>query len=94
LIPKDLGDKMLKMQDAYAQYCKSVDANVAAFRLEAGGNRKRYAEQVLLSGDWTAPYFNLWENKARNAREWIKTTCKKSKLSAGSLDTILSRLAL
>lgn len=94
LIPKDLGDKMLKMQGAYAQYCKSIDENAKRFREEAAGNRKRYAEQVMLSGDWTAPYFNLWENKARSAREWIKTTCEKSKLSAGSLDTILSRLAL
>jgi hypothetical protein len=94
IIPKDLADKMLKMQGAYAQYCKSIDDNAKRFREEAAGNRKRYAEQVMLSDDWTAPYFNLWENKAKSAREWIKTTCEKGKLSAGSLDTILSHLAL
>ena len=94
LIPKDLGDKMLKMQGAYAQYCKSIDDNAKRFRDEAAGNRKRYAEQVMLSGDWTAPYFNLWEKKASNTHKWIKMTCEKGKLSAGSLDTILSHLAL
>lgn len=94
LVPKDVGDKMMKMQEAYAQYCKNIDSNVAQFREEAAGNRKLFAEQVLLSGDWVAPYFGLWENRAPNAREWIKTTCEKNKLSGGSLDTILSKLAL
>lgn len=94
LVPKEVGEKMLKMQAAYAQYVKNIDENVARFRAEADGSRKRFAEQVMLSGDWTAPYFNLWENHARSAREWIRTTCEKSKLSSTSLDTILSKLAL
>jgi hypothetical protein len=94
LVPKDVGEKMLKMQSAYAQYCKSIDENAARYRENAAGNRKRYAEQVLLSGDWSAPYFNLWENRAQNTREWIKTTCERGMLSTRSLDTILSKLAL
>jgi len=94
LVPKDLGEKMLKMQGAYAQYCKSVDDAVARFKEEAAGNRKRYAELVLLSNDWSAPYFNLWENRARNTHEWIKGMADNKKLSSGALDTILSKLAL
>lgn len=94
LVPKEVADKMLKMQDAYAQYCKTLDANFERFRAEAAGNRRRFAEQVMLSGDWTAPYFNLWENRSRTTREWIKVTCEKSKLSDKTLDTILGRLAL
>jgi hypothetical protein len=94
LVPKDVGEKMLRMQGAYAQYCKGVDDNVARFMLDAAGSRKRFAEQVLLSGDWQAPYFNLWERRASSAREWIRSTCEKGKLSTGSLDVILSKLAL
>lgn len=92
LVTKEVGEKMLRMQGAYAQYCKSIDDNVERYRIEAAGNRKRFAEQVMLSGDWTAPYFNLWENRSRSAREWIRTTCEKSKLSDKSLDLILSKL--
>lgn len=94
LVPKDVGDKMLIMQGAYAQYCKSIDDRFNAFKLEADGSRKRFAEQVMLSGDWTPAYFNMWENKATSAREWIKMMCEKNKLSDGSLDAILARLAL
>lgn len=94
LVPKEVGDKMLKMQDDFAQYCRRIDDNVARFRAAAGTNRKQFAQHVMGSGDWTAPYFNLWENRSRNAREWIRTTCEKSKLSASSLDTILSKMAL
>jgi len=94
LVPKEVGEKMLKMQDSYAQYCKSIDANFEKFREEASGNRRRFAEQVMLSGDWTAPYFNLWENRSRNTMEWIRTTCDKNKLSPTTLDTIISKLAL
>ena len=94
LVPKEVGEKMLKMQDSYAQYCKSIDANFEKFREEASGNSRRFAEQVMLSGDWTAPYFNLWENRSRNTMEWIRTTCDKNKLSPTTLDTIISKLAL
>lgn len=94
LIPKELGDKMLKMQGAYAQFCKNIDEKFAMFSEDADGNRKRYAELVILSNDWSPVYFSLWEKKASSAREWIKTMCQKNKLSIGSLDAIISRLAL
>jgi len=92
LVEKDIGDKLLHIQDSFLKYCKSIDANVALFREEAGTSRKRFAEQVMLSGDWTAPYFNLWENRSRNALDWIRKTCEGSKLSNSSLDVILSKL--
>lgn len=92
LVPKEVGERMLKMQSAYAQYCRSVDDNFSRFHAEAAGNRKRFAEQVLLTNDWSAPYFNMWENRSRTAREWIKTTCEKNRLSVGTLDRILSLL--
>lgn len=94
LVPKDVGDKLLRMQGAYLQFCKSLDDNVKRFKVVASGSRKAYAEQVMASGDWSAPYFPLWEGKANSTREWIKVMCDKEKLSPTSLDSILSRLAM
>jgi len=94
IIPKEVGDKLLRIQHEFNQYCKKIDARVETFRVEACGSRKRFAEQVMLCGDWTAPYFNMFENKACNAREWFSVACKNNKLSASSLDVILSKLSL
>jgi hypothetical protein len=94
LVPKEVGDRLLNMQRAFGDYCKEVDGRAEEFRINADGSRKRYAEQVLLSGDWTAPYFNLWENRAKSAKEWIQANCRNNKLSATSLDTILAKLRL
>ena len=94
LITKEVGDKILRMQSAYAKWCKKIDKNFACFTLDAAGSRKRFAEQVILSGDWQAPYFNLWEKRAKSASEWIRLACEQGKLSSGSLDVILSRLDL
>ena len=94
LVPADVGERLLKMQAAYAGFCHIIDTNVTAFKLEAAGSRKRFAELVMLSGDWSAPYFSLWEGRAPSAREWVKAQCEKGKLSAGSLDTILAKLGV
>lgn len=94
LVPTDVGDRLRAMQRAFHAYCSEIDARFSEFKLEAAGSRKLFAEQVNRSGDWTAPYFNLWENRAPTSREWFQTACKNNKLSASSLDTILSKLAL
>lgn len=93
LVPADVHGRLLRMQTAFVAYCRCIDARVAAFKLAANGSRKAYAEQVKASGDWSAPYFNLWENRSKDAREWFTNACKNGKLSATSLDTILERLA-
>ena len=94
LVPADVQDKLRTMQAAFNDYCRDIDVKVAEYKAEAAGSRKRFAEQVLLAGGFTTVYFNLWENRALNAREWFAAACKNNKLSAGSLDSILSRLAL
>ena len=94
IVPKDVGDRLLDMQAKYAAYCKSIDTNFEEFRNEAAGNRKRYAEQVMLSHDWTGPYFGLWEGRARNAHEWFQRLAECGKLSSSSLDSILSRMSV
>lgn len=92
LLEKDVGDELLRMQSALARYCKVVDGNFAQFKEMASGSRKLFAEQVMLSGDWTPAYFNLWENKSPNALAWVKSMCERGKLSSSSLDTLLSKL--
>ncbi len=94
LVPKDVGDKMLKMQDDYARFCRNIDRNFAVFKANAAGSRKDFAQNVIASGDWTAPYFNLWEGRSDSGRGWIRNAAEKGKLSASSLDIILSRMAV
>jgi hypothetical protein len=94
LVPVDVQDRLRNMQRAFNDYCRGIDAKFAEYKAEAAGSRKRFAEQVLLAGGFTAPFFNLWENRAVNAREWFAAACKNNKLSAGSLDTILAALTL
>jgi hypothetical protein len=94
LVDEATATKMLKMQHELMLYCARVDENVDKFKFLASSSRKRFAEQVMQSGDWTAPYFNLWENRSRNTLEWIRSVCEKGKLSSSSLDTILSKLSL
>jgi len=94
LVPVDVQDKLRAMQRAFNDYCRDIDEKVAAYKAEANGSRKRYAEQVLLGGGFTAVYFNLWENRALNAREWFAAACKNNKLSDSSLDSILAKLNL
>jgi len=94
LVPREVQDKLLRMQFAFGQYCKDIDKRAEDFRAEANGSRKHYASLVTTCGDWTAPYFNLWENRAKNAREWFSSVCANGKLSDSSLDTILSKLTL
>lgn len=94
LVPKEVGDKMLRMQGAYAQLCKGIDSNFARFRTNAAGDRKLFAQQVTSSGDWAPPYFNMWEGRADNAHQWIRSAREKGKLSDSALDTILARMAV
>jgi hypothetical protein len=89
LIPKDVGDRILKMQDEYREYCRHADEVFESARKEAQGSRKRFAELVLASGTWCAPYFNIWEGRSPNVRTWIRQTCDAGKLSDKSLDVII-----
>ncbi len=95
LVEKDIGDKMLEMQVQYSHFCEKIDKNVTKFKLEAvqaTNPRKRFAEQVMLENDWTAPYFQLWENRAPGARALIKSMLESGKLSSTSLDTIIEKM--
>lgn len=94
LVPKEVGDKMLQMQAAYAQLCKDIDSNFARFSALAAGERKLFAQQVIASGDWPPPHFNMWEGRADNAHAWIKSAREKGKLSDSALDVILARMAV
>lgn len=92
LVEEDIGMKMLEIQDKFVRYCQNVDANFAKFKEEADTSRKRFAELVMLSGDWTAPYFNLWEGRAPTMLEWTRKMAESGKLSHSSLDVILDKM--
>lgn len=92
LVEEDIGNKMLEIQDKFIHYCHRVDARFLEFKEEAGTSRKRFAELVMLSGDWTAPYFNLWESRAPTMLEWIRKMAESGKLSHSSLDVIIDKM--
>lgn len=92
LVPKEVADKLLHMQEKYVRYCKEIDANVELFKERSAGSRKDFAMLVKSSGDWGAPYFNMYEGKVANAREWFKLACEKGKLSATNLDMIIDKM--
>lgn len=92
LIEADLAEKLLHIQDTFIRYCQRVDARFLEFKAEAGTSRKRFAELVMLSGDWTAPYFNLWESRAPSMLEWVRKTLESGKLSHSGLDVIIDKM--
>lgn len=91
LLPGDVADKLHAMQANYVAYCASIDEAFVRLKAEADGSRKRFAELVMLSGDWTPAYFQLWTGKATSTREWIRSMYDNGKLSATILDTLLER---
>lgn len=94
IVPKEVGDKMLRMQGAYAQLCHGIDHNFVRFKAAAAGDRKSFAHQVQASGDWSPPYYNMWEGRATSTHEWLRSMQQKGKLSDSTLDTILARMAV
>ena len=92
IVPKDVGDKMLLMQAAYARFCSTIDQAAARFKAEAAGSRKLYAEKVRESGLWAPPFFQLWEGKVADAHSWIRGNFDRNKLPDSSLDTILAHM--
>jgi len=92
LIAKDIAEMLQKMASDFSEYIVKVDKNFIEWRNLANGSRKEFAMKVMDSGDWTAPYFNLWENRAESASQWIQNMAKANKLSTTSLDTILKKI--
>jgi len=94
IVPKEVGDKMLQMQAAYGKFCGDIDRDAAQFRAAAAGSRKAYAVQVIASGRWTPPFFQLWEGKVSSTRELLRGNFDRGKLPASTIDAILSHLAI
>ena len=92
LVEADLAEKLLHIQDIFVHYCHDVDVRFAQYKEEAGSSRKRFAELVMLSDDWTAPYFNLWEGRASSMLEWTRKTLETGKLTHSNLDVIINKM--
>lgn len=92
LLPKDLATKYLEIQDRFGQYCKEADTRFKEFKIEAGEDRKRFAEQVMLSGDFSAPYFHVWEGRVVRVMDWFTQAEKADKLSDSTYDAILNKI--
>jgi len=94
LVEPDIRAELESMQVGVREYFKSIDRNFTEFKAGAASDRKSFAFQVMTSGDWTAPYFKLWEGKAPTALQWAQQQAEDKKLSDSSLDVILGKLNL
>lgn len=92
LIEKEIAEQLQKMANDLRLYISKIDKNFIEWKLFANGSRKEFAIKVTESGDWGAPYFNMWENRAKSASEWIQSMAKAGKLSTTSLDIILKKI--
>jgi hypothetical protein len=92
LVDKDIADELRRMQGTLRDYLRAIDDNFAAFKARAAGSRKDFALQVTSSGDWTPPYFNMWEGRAATALEWAQNAAANGKLSDSTLDLVLGKL--
>lgn len=92
IVDKDIADELRKMQVDLLAFLRTIDANFAEFKAKANGSRKDFALQVTAAGDWTPPYFNMWEGRASSALQWAQAAASNGKLSDSTLDLVLSRL--
>jgi hypothetical protein len=92
IVEKDIADELCRMQSALRDYMLSIDRNFSEFKARAAGSRKDFALMVTSSGDWTPPYFNMWEGRATTALGWAQAAAANGKLSDSTLDAILGRL--
>jgi len=92
LVEKDVGEKLLDIQSRLLKYCKNIDTKFKEYQYEAGTSRKRFAEQVMLSGDWSAPYFQLWDKKAETTLQWLQGVTEGKSLPSSMADVILSKI--
>lgn len=94
LLEETIAEKLLTMNDQARAYFVSVDRKFAMLHADAAGNRKHFAEQVLISDDWPTPYFNLWDKKAPTTLSWLQRLSTAQKLTSTMLDTILARMVV
>lgn len=94
LLEPAIAEKLVTMNEQAHAYFASVDKRFAALYADAGNNRKHFAEQVLLSGDWHTPYFIMLDKKAGSTFQWLQKLYTSQKLTDGTLDIILSRMVV
>ena len=94
LLEESIATQLLTMNDQARTYLSSIDKKFAELSADAAGNRKHFAEQVLLSNDWATPYFMLWDKKAATTLQWLQKLSTAQKLTNAMLDVILARMVV
>lgn len=94
LLETSIAEQLLTMNEQMQTYLTSIDRKFAVLYADAAGNRKHFAEQVLLSDDWATPYFNLWDKRAATTLQWLQKLSTAQKLTSSMLDTILARMVV
>lgn len=91
LVEDDIRRELEALTHAAQEYMKQVDDRFAAFKRQAS-DRKEFAQLVISSGEWSAPYFALWEGHASSTAGWLKSRIDADRLSLKTLNAILPLL--
>lgn len=89
LVETSIADELVRMREALGGWYRNVDVNFERWKLDADGNRKKFAELVKASGDWSTPYFQMLDGRGNNAASWAVAAAEAGRLSASSFDTML-----
>lgn len=92
LVAQDVADVLSKMQDQLRLYLQHVDSRFVDWKDQAQGDRKRFAQLVVGSGEWSTPFFQLLDGKANSARDWAVNMQQSGKLTDKTLDSFLNEM--
>lgn len=92
LIDEKTKQEIEVMTSSFKLYVSHVDKQYTTWKLEAGNDRKRFAELVNVSSEWATPYFQLYNGHTLNMLDWLRTLCKNNKLTPSILDCLLSKI--
>lgn len=93
LLDKPSARRMLALQDSFVAFCKATDERFLAFREQAAGDRKAFAELVNGSERWSAIYFQLMNRGGAGALAHIVALAEAGKMTPSTVDAILAELA-
>ncbi len=92
LLPEDIKNNLIKIKGQLQEFIKKYD-NLYIMYKEQVNSKKEFAQLVLSNKDiWSAPFFNIFDGKSKNVKDFILNNKREGEWSNSFLDSILSAL--
>lgn len=89
LLPKELADDLIKMKSKLTEVIKNYDLIYDTIMKMSPASKKEFALIAQKQGGWTAPFYQIYDKKVENMRDFIE----KNKEDNGSFgDSFLDKL--